>query len=112
MIELPEVLTITRQMNNELKGKRIETGNRGNSSHKWAFYNRSPDEFERILAGKKTGEVTGDGKWIFVSLEPVYVLLLGDMGGRILYHNSGETLPEKYHLMLRFKDQTYLTVAI
>mgnify|MGYP005846635155 CR=1 FL=1 len=32
MIELPEALTIARQMSEELKGKRIESGIRGNRS--------------------------------------------------------------------------------
>ena len=112
MIELPEVLTIARQMNDELKGKRIESGNHGNSPHKFAFYNRSPEECEEILAGKTVGEVTGDGGWIFTTLEPGFVFLLGDMGGRILFHQNEDTLPKKYQFMLRFEDDTYLTVSI
>ena len=31
MIELPEVLTIAKQMNDELKERRVEASNRGNS---------------------------------------------------------------------------------
>ncbi len=34
MIELPGALTIARQTNDELKGKRIEAGSRENSPHK------------------------------------------------------------------------------
>jgi len=112
MIELPEALTIARQMNDELKGKRIESGNRGNSVHKFAFYNRESEEYEEILAGKTVGEVTGHGNWIFAPLEPGFVLVLGCMGGRILFHQNQDTLPRKYHLMLCFEDDTYLTVTI
>jgi len=117
MIELPEALTIARQMNDELKGKKIESGNRGNSPHKFAFYNREPEEYEEILAGKIVGEVKGDGNWISAPLEPGFKLVLGCMGGRILYHDfrnyqNEDTLPKKYHLMLCFEDQTYLTVTI
>ncbi len=112
MIELPEALTIAEQMNDELNGKRIESGNRGNSPHKFAFYNRKPEEYEELLAGKTVGETTGYGNWIFAPLEPGFKLVLGCMGGRILFHQNEDTLPKKYHLMLCFEDQTYLTVTI
>jgi formamidopyrimidine-DNA glycosylase len=112
MLELPEMMTIAEQMNHELKGKRIESGNRGNSPHKFAFYNRGPKEYEEIPVGKTVGEVTGYGNWIFAPLEPGFMLVLGCMGGRILFHQNEDTLPKKYHLMLRFEDQTYLTVTI
>jgi len=112
MIDLPEVLTIAEQMNKEIKGKRIEHGNRGNSVHKFAWYNREPEEYEEILAGKIVGEATGDGNWISVPVEPGFMLQFGDMGGRILFHQNEGTLPKKYQLMLRFEDGTYLTVTI
>jgi formamidopyrimidine-DNA glycosylase len=51
MIELPEALTIAEQMNNELKGRRIAFGNRGNSPHKFAFCSGSVEEYEAIFNG-------------------------------------------------------------
>ena len=93
MIELPEVLTIARQMNEELKGRKIEYGNCGNSPHKFAWYSREREEYEEILAGKTVGEVVGEGNWILASLSPGYALSLGDMGGRIGFLDAaGEAL--------------------
>jgi formamidopyrimidine-DNA glycosylase len=112
MIELPEALTIAGQMNHELKGKRIESGNQGNSTHKFVWYNRKPEEYEEILAGKTIGEVTTNGNWISAHLTPGFALLLGDMGGRVIFHQDADTLPERYHFMLTFEDYTYLTVTI
>ena len=112
MIELPEVLTLARQMNDELRGREIEAVSRGNSPHRLAFYNLPPESFEQIPVGKTIGEVAGDGAWIFVRLEPGCTLLIGNMGGRILFHQNEETVPEKHHLLLRFGDQTCLTVTI
>jgi formamidopyrimidine-DNA glycosylase len=43
-------------------------------------------------------------------MEPGYILVLGECGGRILYHSAGMKLPEKYHLYLRFEDNSALTV--
>jgi len=112
MIELPEAFTIARQMNKELSGKRIIFGIRGNAPHKFAFYNRSSEEYETILKGKIMGPATEHGSLIFVSVEPDYALVLGGGGERILFHRSEDTLPKKHQLLLRFQDDTYLTVTV
>ncbi len=112
MIELPEALTIARQMSEELRGKRIESGIRGNAPHKFAFYNRPPEEYEAILRGKTMGEATDHGSVILVCIEPDYVLALGEGGERIQFHQSEKTLPKKHQLLLHFQDGTYLTVTV
>ena len=112
MIELPEVVTLARQMDRELRGKRVSGLVRGNHEHKWVWYNREREEFERLPIGKVVGEVRGEGKWISVALEPGLSLGFGDMGGRVQFHASEGTLPRNYHLLVRFDDGTLLTVAI
>jgi formamidopyrimidine-DNA glycosylase len=111
MFELPEVVILTRQLNQTVKGKTIRRGCQGNSPHKFVWYNRSHDEFAQLTRGKRIGETTARGKWIFMPLEPGYVILLGELGGRLLYHPPGSSsLPEKYHLMISFEDDSALTV--
>jgi len=114
MIELPEALTIAQQMDNELKGKRIESSIYMDSPHKFAFYNKdyTPEEYEAMLNGKTMGKVTGHGFSILACLEPGYMLKLGEGGERILFHQNEETLSEKHQLLLHFEDDTYLTVSI
>jgi len=112
MIELPEASTIARQMTNELRGKRIESGIRGNAPHKFAFYNRPPEEYQTILKGKTMGPATEQGSLIWASVEPDYTLVLGGGGERILFHRSGDTLPKKHQLLIRFQDSTYLSVTV
>ena len=112
MIELPKVLTIARQMNDELREKRIASVVHNHTPHKFAMYNEPPGGYEAVLAGKTMGEVTGDGKWIFGSLDQERVLLLGELGGRILFHRSEDTLPKKHQLLLHFEDETFLTITI
>lgn len=112
MIELPEALVIARQMSEELRGKRIESGIRGNAPHKFAFYSRSPEEYEAILRGKTMGEATDHGSLILASVEPDHVLVLGGGGERIVFHQSEATLPKRHQLLLHFQDGTYLTVTV
>lgn len=109
MFELPEVVTLARQINETLTGKIIRTGSLGNSPHKFVWYNRSHEEFERLSKGKTIGEARAKGKWLFIPLEPGYVLLFGEFGGKLLYHPAGSQMQKKYHLYLTFEDGSFLT---
>ena len=111
MFEIPEFVTLARQMNETLKGKKIRRGQLGNSPHKFVWYNRRHDEFETLTKGKTVGETRARGKWLFIPLEPGYVLLLGECGGKVLYHPAGSKVPKKYHLYITFSDDSYLTAT-
>jgi formamidopyrimidine-DNA glycosylase len=111
MFELPEFAILARQMNDALEGKIIQRGQLGNSPHKFVWYSRSHDEFERLTQGKTVGTAWSKGRWLFLPLEPGYVLLLGECGGKVLLHQPGAKLPKKYHLYLTFDDGTFLTAT-
>ena len=109
MFELPEYVTLAKQMNETLQGKTVDRGQLGNSPHKFVWYNRSHDEFERLTPGKTVGTAHSKGRWLFLDLLPGYVLLLGECGGKVLYHAPGTPVPKKYHLYIRFTDGSFLT---
>jgi formamidopyrimidine-DNA glycosylase len=109
MFELPEIATLARQMAEVLPGKVVEEGRLGNREHKFVWYNRSHEEFADLVRGRTVGVASSRGKWLFVPLEPGYVLTLGELGGRLLFHAPGEALPEAYHLLLRFTDGSALS---
>jgi formamidopyrimidine-DNA glycosylase len=109
MFELPELITLARQINETIRGKIIQEGHLGNSPHKFVWYNRKPEEFTRLTKGKTVGETYGKGRWLFLRVEPGYILVLGECGGKILFHSAGMKLPEKYHLWLAFEDGSALT---
>jgi len=109
MFELPEFVTLAKQMNDTLRGEVVQKGHLGNSPHKFVWYNRDHAEFERLTNGLTVGEARAKGKWLFLPLEPGYVLLMGECGGKILYHSPGEKPPKKYHLYLTFEDGSFLT---
>ncbi len=111
MFELPEFVTLAGQINNTLKGKTIRSGNLGNIPHKFVWYNRSHEEFERLTKGKTIGDAWVKGKWLFVPIEPGFILLLGECGGKVLYHPPGSKVPKKYHLYLIFEDDSFFTAT-
>ncbi len=109
MFELPEMLNFARQMNEKVQGRTIRHGRLGNSPHKFLWTNRSHEAFAALTADKRVGESHASGKWLFVPLEPGYVLLLGECGGRLLFHQAGAAVPKKYHLYITFTDGSFLT---
>lgn len=111
MFELPEMVTLANQMKHALRGKTVRSGQLGNSPHKFVWYNRSHDEFRRLTESKTVGEAGAKGKWLFLPLEPGYVLLMGECGGKVLYHDPGGSAPKKYHLYIAFADDSFLTAT-
>ena len=75
MFEIPEYVTLARQMAESLSGKRIVNGTLGNSPHKFVWYNRKPDEFAAIVKGKTTGLAYCRGRWLFIPIQPGYLLV-------------------------------------
>lgn len=111
MFELPEYTILARQINKTLVGKTVKKGNLGNSPHKFVWYNRKHDEFTKLTRGKVIGKAQVQGRWLIVPCEPGYNLVLGECGGKILYHPADSELPEKYHLWIEFEDGSSLTVT-
>jgi formamidopyrimidine-DNA glycosylase len=112
MLELPEVVTIARQMHAELAGKDIASAVVGASPHKFAFFNHTPDVYVRLLVEHTVSSVTEKGAYIVMAVEPDSALLFGDVGGRILFHKDASTLPAKHQLLLTFADGSALTLSI
>jgi formamidopyrimidine-DNA glycosylase len=111
MFELPEYANLARQLRATVTGKRVAAGTLGNSPHKFVWYNRTPDEFASLTRGKTAGEAYSRGRWLFLPLEPGYVLVFGECGGKIVFHDHSCPLPKKYHLSVEFDDGTALSAT-
>jgi formamidopyrimidine-DNA glycosylase len=112
MIELPEVVTIARQIRSEFVGKRIEAVSIAEERPKFMFLNEDLGAYEDRLVGHTIVDVTGNGKWIFASLDSGTILLIGEMFGRIRYVPSDEAMPKKAHGVVTFENGARLVVTI
>ena len=54
MIEIPESNVIARQINETLKGKVLKIAKANSSPHKFAWYFGNPEDYNALLAGKKS----------------------------------------------------------
>jgi formamidopyrimidine-DNA glycosylase len=111
MFELPELITIAAQMNDVLAGKSVREGSLGNTPHKFVWYDRTHEGFARLVRDAVVGEARARGKWLFLPLQPDYILRLGEWGGRILYREPPAAAPPKYHLLLALDDGSMLSAT-
>lgn len=111
MFELPEYIHLSEQINEILPGKIIKIGQLGNKPHRFVWYNRTHEEFKQLTQNKTVGKSKAKGRWLFIPLEPGYVLVFGECGGKILYHEPGKKLPGIYHLALTFQDGSHITAT-
>jgi formamidopyrimidine-DNA glycosylase len=107
MPELPEITVVARQMNKEMRGKKI-----GDIEAKQPKNLNMPvKEFVKIAKGKTVNNVSSKGKWIFIKLDPAYYLLINrGMNADVLYFTPNRKLPEKYQFKLTFADKTGFTI--
>jgi formamidopyrimidine-DNA glycosylase len=121
MIELPEAIAFSKQINETLMGKVIKSAIRGQNPHKFMFPMEgskqvgsefSNEDFSHIISGKTIGKSWHNGNIIIMEIGVDYVLSLGCGGEKILYHTQSKTIPKKHQLLLEFLDNTFFTVTI
>jgi len=108
MPELPEIHHLARQMQRVLRGRRIV----GVEVKQPKCLNVTPRRFAQLLGGGTIDRVGSRGKWLFTHLDPgvTFLLSLG-MGGDLLLHKPGASLPERYQLKIDFAGGSCLTIS-
>jgi formamidopyrimidine-DNA glycosylase len=112
MIEMPEATTIAHQMQETLVGKTIQHFMRGPLVHKFLWLNKSAEEYDAFLSGRQITGASNYGRSIYLYVGEADLLWFGELGGRILYHPGGDTLPAKYHLRWDFADGSAMSFAM
>lgn len=110
MIELPEAMTIAKQINKTIRGKRIRNVVAAYSPHKFAWYHDKPENYSSILLNKMVDKAESYGGLVEINAEDA-IILLGD-GANIRFHNTGEKRPQKHQLLVEFEDLSALSVSI
>ena len=108
MPELPEIYTLSKQMENELVGKKITDIEVVQEK----CLNIGKDEFITQVSNKMIQSITSLGKWIFIGLDADAKLALSlGMGGDVVYHeDAASSLPSKYQFKITFTDSSCLTI--
>jgi formamidopyrimidine-DNA glycosylase len=110
MIEIPEALTISNQLNEVIKGKTIMNVFAASSPHKFAWYHKDPQNYHELLSGKMIESVKGFGGFVEIKAEDSYILL--NDGVSIKYCCTNEKRPQKHQLLVEFDDFSAISCTV
>jgi formamidopyrimidine-DNA glycosylase len=106
-MELPEIVTLSRQMSKELVGKKVSKAEVANPK----CLNVSLKQFQEAVVGKSINAVNSRGKWLFIQLSSDHVLLFNPgMGADVIHFQKGDKLPDKYGIRVAMNDGTRFTI--
>jgi formamidopyrimidine-DNA glycosylase len=112
-VELPEAKILAEQMNQELKGKRVESYLVKDCERlqRIGMMDKELTSFNQLVNGK-IETVASRGNVIRVKFDNGANLILGlEYGGEMFYHTDAANVP-RFHLRLDFSDGTLLTVRL
>lgn len=110
MIELPESLTIARQLNETIRGKKILEVEAAHTPHAFAWYSGEPSFYSEAMEGKEFGAAVGLGSMVEVTLGN-YSFVVGD-GTNIRYFEANKKLPVKYQMRITLEDGSHIICTI
>ena len=110
MIELPEAITLAKQINESIIGKQISDVISKQSEHKFTWYFGNPDKFREQLINKKIENAKGFGSFVEISANKMRILY--NEGANLRLINDKDLLPKKHQLLIEFSDKTFLIASI
>jgi formamidopyrimidine-DNA glycosylase len=110
MIELPEAMTLAKQLNNTIKGKTISTVIAANTKQKLTWYYGDPTNYQRLLQHKKIDMTTAFGGFVEISAQNMNILFRDGVNLRFFEERS--MTPEKHQLLLEFTDASLLVASV
>ena len=111
MLEIPEAVVIANQLNQTVKGKRINRAVAAASPHKFAWYFGDPAGYNALLQGRTVENVKAYSGRVEIGLSGNALLHFGD-GAILRFYKAGEKLPEKHQLLVTFGDGSSLLATV
>ncbi len=109
MIEFPEAINISKQLNAALAGKTVERVFPPTKAHKFCWYHSEPSEYDGILRGKKVLSAQGFGMFAELYFEGGTGLCIDD--GVNVRLTDGQ-IPKNHQLALSFTDGSALVFTV
>ncbi len=110
MIEIPEAIVLSKQINETLKGKKVEDAIANQSPHKFAWFFGEPCQYIHRLMGKTIENADAFGGHVEVSFGKTKLVF--SEGVALRYFIKGEKQPEKHQLLIAFEDESVLTASV
>lgn len=110
LLEIPEAQVLAYQLNETIKGKRIEEVIANHTPHKFAWFYGDPDNYKRMLSNKIVTSAKAYGGQVEISVEDL-ILLFAD-GVQMRFLENKKDSPAKHQLLLIFADNSALSCSV
>ena len=110
MLEIPEAVTIARQIEGALLGRTVVGVQAAFSPHKFAWYYEDPVDYPKTLVGRAVDAVAAPGGKVEVSAGDA-TMLFAD-GVALRYWRPEAALPAKHQLLINFDDGCALSASV
>ncbi|MDL2225625.1 endonuclease VIII [Eubacteriales bacterium OttesenSCG-928-M02] len=110
MLELPEAITMAKQLKEKVLGKEIVEIVLAQSPHGFAFYSGDEAYYKALLVGKRITDAYATGGYVELVAEDAS-LAFHD-GTNIRYVAAGDKLPKKHQLYIGFADGDGLVCTV
>lgn len=110
MLEFPEAVVISRQLDQTVQGKRIANVQAAQTPHKLTWYKGDPRQYPEMLVGKTVGLATGRGA--LVTVQAGNATLVFSDGVNLRFHPAGSPPPAKHQLLIEFEDSCALSAVV
>lgn len=110
MIEMPEAINLAKQLNHELKDKKIKNIIANHSPHGLTGYNGDPANFPKLFNGKTVEGAFEYGRGLCLKFNDNCGIVFAD-GVNMRYYTDGK-LPKKHQLFIEFEDATHFVCTV
>jgi formamidopyrimidine-DNA glycosylase len=110
MLEIPESITIAKQLNETIKGKVIRHAIANQSEHKFAWYYGSPESYPNLLEDQVIGDSYARAGILEIQAGKMRIAFAD--GATLRYYDDYTKVPKKNQLYLEFEDDSALMVTI
>ena len=111
MLEIPESKTISIQVADTLKDRRITKVVNATSPHKFAWFCGDPTKYAEILEGRQIISARGHGMFVDIHCDADTCITIGD-GTNMRYYSPVEKRPEKHQLLIGFDDHSCVACTV
>lgn len=110
MIEIPESLVLTKQLNETIKSRTVKKVIANQNPHKFAWYYKDPKDYHNMLKNKKMDKTKAFGGKVEMKAEDTRIVF--SEGINLNYIEDSGKLPKKHQLLIEFEDSTYLSASV
>ena len=110
MIEIPEALTLSTQINNAISGKQIINVVAEHTPHKFAWFYGDPQKYSDKLVGKTIRKSCSWGGMVEIKVDDAKIIICDGVAFR--YLKPGTKPPSKHQLLLELEDSSLITASV